>query len=181
MLRACKEKAPQTKCVVLVQPDETCEKKILSLLYMGIENFVLLNENWADILPETICAAVSGEPTIPEWILKSYVRQVPSLIENISRTQVLTHRESEVLRLLLQGYSNKEIAATLQISVRTVKFHVSHVLRKLNVNRRRSLRLSLEGTAEFLPLPLQKIGGTAPALGPDPHVAAASHKVSRAS
>jgi DNA-binding NarL/FixJ family response regulator len=43
----------------------------------------------------------------------------------------LTPREAEVLALVARGYTNREIAATLVISVRTAGLHVSHILRKL--------------------------------------------------
>ena len=48
----------------------------------------------------------------------------------------LTPREAEVLTLLAQGYTNREIAATLVISVRTAGVHVSHILRKLGAPNR---------------------------------------------
>jgi NarL family two-component system response regulator LiaR len=48
----------------------------------------------------------------------------------------LTPREMEVLRLLAQGHSNKEIARILQLSEVTVKFHVRHILAKLDVQSR---------------------------------------------
>lgn len=50
--------------------------------------------------------------------------------------EALTERETEVLRLLAQGLSNKEIAQHLVIGERTVKTHVSNVLAKLNVASR---------------------------------------------
>ncbi len=49
---------------------------------------------------------------------------------------MLTEQESKVLRLLCQGYTNPEIAKELVISVHTVKAHVTHILRKLNVSNR---------------------------------------------
>ena len=49
----------------------------------------------------------------------------------------LTHREAEVLSLLARGYTNREIAATLVISVKTASVHVSHILGKLRVPNRR--------------------------------------------
>jgi len=52
----------------------------------------------------------------------------------------LTSRENQVLDLLRWRYSNKEMAVLLRISESTVKFHVSNVLMKLNVNDRRDLR-----------------------------------------
>jgi DNA-binding NarL/FixJ family response regulator len=48
----------------------------------------------------------------------------------------LTRRESEVLRFLAQGRTNKQIAEELKISYETVKEHVQHVLRKIGVNDR---------------------------------------------
>ncbi|MCL6560631.1 MAG: response regulator transcription factor, partial [Firmicutes bacterium] len=49
---------------------------------------------------------------------------------------LLTLREKEVLQLIVNGYSNKEIAGKLKITLRTVKAHVSSILMKLNVNDR---------------------------------------------
>jgi DNA-binding NarL/FixJ family response regulator len=63
-------------------------------------------------------------------------------MQHISKTddspvaRQLTDREMEVLRWLAQGKSNKEIAAALSISERTVKFHVSSILSKLNADNR---------------------------------------------
>jgi DNA-binding NarL/FixJ family response regulator len=48
----------------------------------------------------------------------------------------LTAREAEVLDLLARGYTNREIAATLVISVKTASVHVSHILRKLGAPNR---------------------------------------------
>jgi DNA-binding NarL/FixJ family response regulator len=48
----------------------------------------------------------------------------------------LTAREAEVLKLVARGYTNREIAATLVISVKTVSVHVSHILRKLGAPSR---------------------------------------------
>jgi len=48
----------------------------------------------------------------------------------------LTAREDEVLQLLGRGYTNRQIAAELTISVKTASVHVSHILRKLGMSRR---------------------------------------------
>ena len=57
----------------------------------------------------------------------------------------LTARELEVLELLKEGMTNKEIAARLVITVRTVKFHVSSILRKLDAgNRTEAVRIASE-------------------------------------
>ncbi len=48
----------------------------------------------------------------------------------------LTHREAEVLALVARGYTNREIAGELVISVKTASVHVSHILRKLGAPSR---------------------------------------------
>jgi DNA-binding CsgD family transcriptional regulator len=48
----------------------------------------------------------------------------------------LTRREAEVLSLVARGYTNREIADTLVISVKTASVHVSHILRKLDAPTR---------------------------------------------
>jgi DNA-binding NarL/FixJ family response regulator len=52
------------------------------------------------------------------------------------RPDPLTVRELEVLRLLAQGHSNKEVARRLHLAEETVKFHVRHILAKLSVQSR---------------------------------------------
>jgi DNA-binding CsgD family transcriptional regulator len=51
----------------------------------------------------------------------------------------LTPREIEVLRLVASGKADKEIATALRISVRTVRYHVSNIFRKINVSTRAQL------------------------------------------
>ena len=59
--------------------------------------------------------------------------------------EVLSGRELEVLRLLCQGYSDKGIAQTLYLSVRTVNSHVSHIYAKLGVGTRtEAMHVALE-------------------------------------
>jgi DNA-binding NarL/FixJ family response regulator len=61
----------------------------------------------------------------------------------------LTPREAEVLTLVARGYTNREIAATLVISVKTASVHVSHILRKLGAPN----RLEAAAIAHRLALP----------------------------
>ncbi|VEP13037.1 Uncharacterized transcriptional regulatory protein YfiK (fragment) [Hyella patelloides LEGE 07179] len=57
--------------------------------------------------------------------------QIPATIP--SELAELTSRETEVLQLIAQGYNNREIAAELYITERTVKNHINSILRRLNV------------------------------------------------
>ncbi|BAS28688.1 LuxR family transcriptional regulator [Limnochorda pilosa] len=87
-------------------------------------------------LAEAIRTVVQGEtylsPAVAPELVRELVRSRASGLDFPS----LTPREQEILELLAQGLSNKEIAAVLHSTVRTVKAHVSHVLEKLNVDDR---------------------------------------------
>lgn len=92
-----------------------------------------------DELSQTLHEIVAGRqecpPEITSGLLRALFRSDPYKVE-FDREQELTRRESEVLELLGGGFSNKEIADKLCLSVATVKHHVHHVLEKLNLERR---------------------------------------------
>jgi DNA-binding NarL/FixJ family response regulator len=92
-------------------------------------------------LPMAVNAVISGKLWFSRSALNEYAYRV-QLQRSNSSAQRLTMREEQVLQLVKHGLSNKEIGAALQISERTVKFHVSNILRKTNKERRRFLRAS---------------------------------------
>jgi DNA-binding NarL/FixJ family response regulator len=70
-----------------------------------------------------------------EVVIRLPLKQADRLID-IPRRLVLTPRQNEIMALLSQNKQNKEIAEALQITERTVKFHVSNLLRKLQIENR---------------------------------------------
>jgi DNA-binding NarL/FixJ family response regulator len=80
-------------------------------------------------------STTSGRGTSDSWMISSWheVNDVGALPAGAG---TLTVRECQVAALLIQGLSNKEIAAQLYIEVATVKNHVHHILGKLHVRRR---------------------------------------------
>jgi DNA-binding NarL/FixJ family response regulator len=89
-------------------------------------------------LIRAIRAVAAGEtyldPTIVSDVVGSYVRK-QSAKEGQPRGE-LSEREAEVLRLIALGYSNKEIASRLDISVRTVETYKARLMEKLNFHSR---------------------------------------------
>jgi DNA-binding NarL/FixJ family response regulator len=92
---------------------------------------------------ETLCgamaAAVAGRLTCSPEIACSLLRELfrsPAVPPMEANNNDLTRREGDVLRLLGRGFSNKEIARELRVSVGTVKHHVHSILGKLGVARR---------------------------------------------
>lgn len=92
----------------------------------------LLKDTEADELCRAILAAAAGQVQLSPQAAQRLVREVraPEAPESLSE------RENDVLRLLAQGYSNKEIAQSLSLSEKTVKTHVSNILSKLGVPSR---------------------------------------------
>jgi len=92
----------------------------------------LLKDTQADELCRAIKAAAAGQVQLSPQAALRLIRevQVPASPER------LTERETEVLRLLAHGMSNKEIGETLVIGIKTVKTHVSSILSKLDVPSR---------------------------------------------
>ena len=75
-------------------------------------------------------------PTVAEHVLKQFQEMVSMGMSVESVTAPLTGRETEILRYVADGNSNKKIAQILDISEQTIKNHVSSILRKLNANDR---------------------------------------------
>ena len=102
---------------------------------LGASGYVLKNDS-RDRLIESLRAALRGESA---WTREELRRVTGALATPrvVSDVEVpLTQRESEVLRQLANGLTNKEIALALGISYETVKEHVQHILRKIGVTDR---------------------------------------------
>lgn len=77
---------------------------------------------------------------VAEWLLQNGLRHQQFMSESLALWQTLTPREQQVTALVCLHYTNRQIAAMLHISPETVKTHVGHVLVKLNLNNRNTLR-----------------------------------------
>jgi DNA-binding NarL/FixJ family response regulator len=138
--REIKRELPSTVVLVLTAFDEP--EYLLEALKAGASGYVL-----KDVSPERIVGAikraVEGESPLNQEIAmelltrliadKHHRRGTPP---KLARPTRLSQRELEVLELLAQGHSNQQIATDLSISVSTVKNHVHHIIRKLEVSDR---------------------------------------------
>jgi DNA-binding NarL/FixJ family response regulator len=92
----------------------------------------LLKDTQSEELRRAIKAAAAGQVQLSPQVAARLMREAPAP----ESPETLTQRETDVLRLLAQGKSNKEIAAALIIGEKTVKTHVSNILGKLGVPSR---------------------------------------------
>jgi two-component system nitrate/nitrite response regulator NarL len=122
--------------VVSVAQDERC---VVDCARAGVAAFVSRDATVAD-LRRTILQTARGEHPGPSWLMPMLLRRVASHAEPEappeSSLQRLTRREREVLDLVADGLSNKQIARRLRIELPTVKNHVHSILDKLDVSRR---------------------------------------------
>lgn len=88
------------------------------------------------VLVETIIAAMNGNRTLHPQVTNQLIAHVATGDEAAKGIHILTARERDVLEQITLGRSNKEIAAALHITEKTVKTHISHILGKMEVQDR---------------------------------------------
>jgi len=136
----CRTSSPGSKFVALLAPENGSHAEKTRLFYWGIDGFVELHKTWQTELPLAMQAVLAGQLWVPPEILLAFVKQSKALLDTqLLPGHSLTAREGQVFQLLMRRLSNKEISSALDISERTVKFHVSNVLGKLQLDDRRGL------------------------------------------
>jgi len=127
---AIRRQAPDTEVVALTSVLE--DAVVVDAVRAGAIGY-LLKDTESHELCRAIKAAAAGQVQLSPQAAARLMNEV-RMSEQIS--EPLTERETEVLRLLAQGKSNKEIARALDIAEQTVKTHVSHILDKLGLPSR---------------------------------------------
>ncbi|WP_028459588.1 response regulator transcription factor [Chloroflexus sp. Y-396-1] len=126
--RRLKRLLPRTQIIILSGYAD--DARVIGALRAGAITYVEKDSQPEQLL-EAVRGAVQGkaifEPTLMQRILQA---------QTMKSSDVLTERESEVLRLLAEGLTNAEIAVRLSVSEETVKTHVAGILRKLGLAHR---------------------------------------------
>jgi len=108
-------------------------------LRLGAKGYLLKNAD-QDFLLRSIRAVYTGSSAMSPQMMTKFVTQLSHASEKnsteCSTQETLTRRERETLSWLARGYSNKEIARTLDLAESTVKVHVQSILRKLGLASR---------------------------------------------
>ncbi|WP_322791375.1 response regulator transcription factor [Bellilinea sp.] len=136
--RRIKDSLPQCKVIVLTTFDD--DEDVFEGLRAGAVGY-LLKDVSSEKLYEAIRSAARGEyfllPSITAKVMAEFSRMVRPQKTNVDEIGVkLSSRELEVLKLVAQGASNKEIADTLVIAEGTVKNHLTNILGKLEARDR---------------------------------------------
>jgi NarL family two-component system response regulator LiaR len=132
--RKIKEIAPDIAILILTAYDD--DEYVLGLLDAGAAGYLLKSARGRD-LAGAIRAIKSGESVLhPKIIAKLLKRAMVAPVEEHKASEILSERESEILKLVAMGMSNKDIAEKLVLSERTIKAHLTNVFNKLNVASR---------------------------------------------
>jgi DNA-binding NarL/FixJ family response regulator len=128
-----KEERPMTEIVTMTSFIE--EEKVTSALEAGASGYVLKDAE-AEEVAAAVRAAYAGEMHLDPAVAKLLAERMRRKPANDELAEPLTDREKDVLRLLGQGMSNKDIGATLFITERTARTYVSNILGKLGLASR---------------------------------------------
>ncbi|MGH2538419.1 MAG: response regulator [Candidatus Promineifilaceae bacterium] len=143
VLRHLRQADPAARAIVFTAFD--ADERILEALRAGAAGYLLKGAPREELFRAVRVAHAGGsllEPVVASRLIRQVSQGQPSEAGAGGR---LTPREKEVLELIAQGLQNKEIAAALGVSQRTVKFHVSAILSKLDAgNRTEALALAAQ-------------------------------------
>jgi two-component system response regulator NreC len=139
--RQISSKLPQIAIVFLSMHAD--ESYVLKALKCGARGYLLKDSAEQDLISAVI-AVRQGKaffsPAISKMLVEDYLRQMQDRQVEDSY-DLLTTREREVLQLLAEGRSNKEVAAVLHLSLYTVETHRANILQKLNLHNQAELIL----------------------------------------
>jgi two-component system nitrate/nitrite response regulator NarL len=145
VLPGLREAAPHARVLMLTVSEDG--QTLTTALQRGAAGYLLKTVD-GDVLAESIVRAMHGGAPISPEMTGKLVSAYQALREqrgsvamaaaptDTDTEKLLSPREQQILREIARGASNKEIARTLDIAEATVKIHVQHILRKLNLNSR---------------------------------------------
>ena len=122
-----KAKCPDAAIIMLTSSDEDAD--IFDSLQAGALGYLVKNSSIAEIIQAMETVLKGGSPMSPQ-----ITRRVISSFHKEVKNYDLTDREKEILKLLCDGKTRKEIGAVLFIELSTVKFHLSRIYQKLGVS-----------------------------------------------
>jgi DNA-binding NarL/FixJ family response regulator len=131
--RKLKELQPQVAIVTLTRHSD--DAYLQELLRAGAAGYVLKQSPPSELL-QAIRAAAGGGQYLDSALTARVTAKYLATEKKTKADHAVTERESEVLRLIASGYSNKEIAARLALSVKTIEAHKANAMRKLGLTGR---------------------------------------------
>lgn len=127
--------AQQPHIRILVLTSFAGDDKVFPAIRAGARGY-LLKDSGPEDLVQAIQQVFQGESSLHPSIARRLLRELAEPTQREPEVDALTEREIEVLQLVAEGHSNREISEQLTISEATVRTHVSNILAKLNLGSR---------------------------------------------
>jgi DNA-binding NarL/FixJ family response regulator len=128
-LALCRQAAPQARvCVLSMRPQPELMQRCLAA---GAEGYIIKDVTPAELM-RAVKMVAAGETYVDPRVAGGLLRR-RSMSNGRPDLDELSVRETEVIRLIAEGLSNKEISARLNLSEKTVKNHISRIFSKLNI------------------------------------------------
>lgn len=126
---------PQSRVLILTMHES--QRVVREVLEAGARGFLLKSDAGRDLV--AAIEALERQRTfftskVAEVVLETFLKGKPRLADEGGIRELLTPREREVVQLLAEGRSTKEVAVTLRLSVKTAETHRSNIMRKLNLH-----------------------------------------------
>jgi DNA-binding NarL/FixJ family response regulator len=141
--RRLKDLRPSLLVLILTVYEDS--ESIFEALKAGASGYLLKRSSPSEILAAIIEVMEGGSPMssqIARKVVSSFQQAAPSIA---SDGEPLSEREQEVLGFLTKGYSSKEIADKMHVSINTIKTHLKHIYQKLHVRSRTEILLRFRG------------------------------------
>lgn len=138
ILQGLAEDLPETRFLALSVSDAA--EDVIGVIRAGARGYVtktITRDELLDAIRRVHAGDAVFSPRLAGFVLDAFAGSVA--VTSDPEMDRLTHREQEVLRLIARGYTYKEVAARIHVSVKTVETHVSSVLRKLQLSNRHEL------------------------------------------
>ena len=135
--RLIKTEMPEIKIIILTISDD--DEDLFKAIKNGAEGYLLKNiraEEFFTLLSGVVRGEAAISPLLATKIIEEFARQTTRGIEPPLSESELTERETDVLRLVVNGALNREIAVTLNITENTVKYHLRNIMEKLHLRNR---------------------------------------------
>jgi DNA-binding NarL/FixJ family response regulator len=130
--------APNARILILTQYEQP--EYVRRFLHLGVSGYILKKAAGAELIA-AIRAVHRGGLVVDPAVAREVLSETPrgDAVTTEDPYETLTERERQVLKLVAEGRSNKEVAAALDISVKTAMTHREHVMKKLGLHNRTDL------------------------------------------
>lgn len=139
IVKSVKDTYPDVK--VIIMDLVPIQEDIFEFVEAGVSGFILKDATVAEFT-KTICSVAGGEKVLPPTMAGSLFSQIVEYGVKVlgpsktAQSLRMTKREREIIKLIAEGLTNKEISYNLNISIYTVKSHVHNILEKMALNTR---------------------------------------------